>query len=853
MSLVGKTVESIEIVQLLGRGGMGEVYAGLDKTLQRKVALKAIRAEHRFHASAKARFLREARILSQLEHPNICRIYHYIEGEQQDFLVLEFIDGSSLDDLVTRGELDPAQRMKIAEQVAGVLRAAHEEGVVHRDLKPQNVMVTRAGEAKVLDFGLAYSVPHRSRKATPSAPTASPARDSSPAIHQVHSLMPTMIGPGKPGPEVGVESAAATEARDADPPASRDIDEGSTAVQTRAGSVMGTPGYMSPEQAHGRPATTASDMFSFGLLLQVLFSRVRPYPPGLDSASLLDRVRRGDTLSPAGVDATLASLIRRLKAVAPAVRPTAAETLERLRWLRDKPKRRLRRLAAVTAVALLILFGLKYTLDLRAARNVAELRRTQAENLISFMLGDLRDKLAPVGRLEILDDVGDKALEYFASVPAHEMSDDEVSRRSLAMNQIGGVRMAQGNLPAALEAFEESLVLARGLVERDPENAERLVGLGASHFWVGSVLLEQGDLDGAQRKFMDYLKVAETVVAIDPNKPEWQIELAHAHTNVGGVLLKRGDKDAAVERFRGAVEVWEALLGANPENDVWPSELADALSWLGLSLHSRGDLEAALAVFQSELEIRETLGAQDPKNAPWIFKRAICHFFVATVLEDTGELSGARAHFQTYRTLNRDLVEMDPDNAEWQREFAISEIRLGGVLLKLGDRRAALSHAQQGRAILASLAAQDPSNADWQRELSSAHIQVGEAFLASGRVNEALAEGRRGLSIVDPLVENAPDDRRGRRYLVRAQLLLGAVLETMGRSAEAQDSWSQALETVGSISPDSADPFELEAWVRALLRLDRIEEAALLLERLKTMGYRDPQLQALCRRKGLSL
>ena len=135
---------------------MGDVYAGIDETLRRRVALKAIRAEHRLSPDAKARFLREARILSQLDHPNICRVYDYIEGDDSDWLVLELIEGKSLQTAIAGG-LPADIRLRIAQQIADVLVATHRAGVVHRDLKPANVMLTGADAVKVLDFGLAQA------------------------------------------------------------------------------------------------------------------------------------------------------------------------------------------------------------------------------------------------------------------------------------------------------------------------------------------------------------------------------------------------------------------------------------------------------------------------------------------------------------------------------------------------------------------------------------------------------------------------------------------------------------------------------------------------------------------------
>ena len=134
-TLLGTRVGHFRIVDLIATGGMGEVYVGYDEKLERKVALKSIRPEYHLHDEARARFLREARVLSQLGHPNICQIYDYIEGEPSDFLVLELISGKSLTQVMKKG-VHFDLKMRIAEQIAAVLVAAHDQGVIHRDLNP---------------------------------------------------------------------------------------------------------------------------------------------------------------------------------------------------------------------------------------------------------------------------------------------------------------------------------------------------------------------------------------------------------------------------------------------------------------------------------------------------------------------------------------------------------------------------------------------------------------------------------------------------------------------------------------------------------------------------------------------
>jgi serine/threonine-protein kinase len=465
MTLIGNKIRHFSIVSALGRGGMGDVYAGYDENLKRKVAIKAIQAGRGLTPLEKARFLREAQILSQLDHPGICRIHDYIEFEGRDYLILELIEGQTLSS--AQEDLDSGTKLDIAIQIAQVLDMAHGEGVVHRDLKPDNVMLTPGDQVKLLDFGLARSL------------------DEEEEEHDPESL----------GPEIS------------DPVQDRTI--ALRVDTTMPGTILGTPLFMSPEQARSESVSPASDMYSFGLLLQWLFTGSSAYEMPDDVQSMLEMARQARTRPARGIDHDLAALIERLKSPSPARRPTALAAGERLAWIRRKPARRNRRLVVAAALIAVLLTGFKYTTDLQRERQRAEQNRSQAEDLMGFMLGDLRDKLEPVGRLDVLDDVGRKALEYYASRREEGLKDEEYFRLSQAMVQIGDVRMAQGDMEAARQAFAEALVSAKELVRRDPENPEWLAGLGAVHFWLGSIEYSQGNLDEAESRFVTYLEVAQ--------------------------------------------------------------------------------------------------------------------------------------------------------------------------------------------------------------------------------------------------------------------------------------------------------------------------------------------------------
>ena len=824
---------------------MGEVYVGHDETLQRQVALKSIQAGYRLSAQAKARFVREAQVLSRLDHPNICKIYDFIEGEDRDYLVLELIRGRNLMAAIRDG-LDLSECLSIARQIAAALVAAHAEGVVHRDLKPENVMLTESGEVKVLDFGIARPAlaPSAAELPPDAAPAADPTAETAADDAAVGHSNRTRTAP--PGDlTLTLAGAPGSAAAQAEP-------------HTVLGAVMGTPAYMSPEQARGEPVATPSDMYSFGLLLQTLFTGRRPYPQDADGAEIFRRALTADTLPVSGLNADLTRLIESLKSPAQAVRPTAVDVVERLRWIADRPKRRAKWLAAAAALAILALGGLKYTLDLRhertiavEARNEAELRRGQAEDLIGFMLGDLRAKLEPVGRLDVLDDVGDKALDYFASLEPETLTDEDLHRRSKALNQIGEVRIAQGDLDAASRSFDESLSLVSGLVDREPANREWLAGLGTVHFWIGNVHWLRGDLDAALKSFETYLECYQKLVDLAPDNEEWQLEVAYGHTNLGAVHEALGDTPTALAEIRRANEIKALLVEHHPEDSARRRSLANGLSWLANTLQSSGDLAGGLKAYRAELDLRQQLAEADPRDAGAQELLAICYGHVGEVLLMTGQAVQAAQELAVYRRLMASLAERDPDNAQWQRELAVSLRWVGTAAIHNGDLSRALSTLLRGRKVLERLLSDDPSNADWRLQLGTVAYYEALARKGIGRRLEAATTAREALAFFEPLVEEDSGGWVAHQYSSLSLSLLGEIEARSGRESDAEALWQSALDAIEPLAGGSSNPLVLEAQARALLHLGRLDEAAPLIISLDALGYADSDFLAFCRQKGL--
>jgi formylglycine-generating enzyme required for sulfatase activity/pimeloyl-ACP methyl ester carboxylesterase/predicted Ser/Thr protein kinase len=225
--MIGTTLSHYRIVEMVGEGGMGVVYRALDKRLDRTVAVKLLRPEAVGDSERKWRFVREAKAASALNHPNIVTIHDIDADQGVDFIVMEFVEGTPLDRLIPRGGLSVADVVRTGSQIASALGAAHSAGIVHRDVKPANVIVGAEGRVKVLDFGLAKLV-ERER-----------------------------------GGGGATSDSTATAA--------------SVVERTRQGVILGTVAYMSPEQAEGRPVDARSDVFSLGAVLYEMLVGRRPF------------------------------------------------------------------------------------------------------------------------------------------------------------------------------------------------------------------------------------------------------------------------------------------------------------------------------------------------------------------------------------------------------------------------------------------------------------------------------------------------------------------------------------------------------------------------------------------------
>ncbi len=668
LDFAGESLGPYVLERELGQGGMGAVWLAsrADGRFEGQVAVKFLKSGL-FGKGDSGRFEREGQILARLSHPNIARLLDAgVHHGHQPYLVLEYVDGLPIDRYCQINGLEVESRIKLFLDVLSAVAHAHQRLILHRDLKPSNILVTHDGQVKLLDFGIAKLL------------------------------------------DDATQSGAATE------------------LTQRAGSAF-TPQYAAPEQVQQADVTTATDVYALGVLLyQMLGGR---HPTADDTQTHLDRLRAvvelvpkrlsdvaSDQLDPAiarqakllrgDLDTIVAKALKKK----PSERYANAESMavDLRHWLAHEPitarpdtrfyvlrrfVRRHRWSVAASSAAVLALVGLTGVSVLQARRaeraeHQAQERRQQADDLLSYMLGEFADKLRPIGRLELLDSVGSKALTYLAQ--DQDASPQERLQRAKALTVIGEVRVSKRNLKEALEP----LTAARTLLEGPPPSAdftgEWLKAKGAAAFWVGHVHYYTRELDKATDAWLAYRDAEQAWVDAQPDNREALIELSYAYNSLGSARLLSVDLQGASSYFKRSIEMKRRSIASDPKPDAAAHMgLADSLSWLGTAYLQQGLHRAAERLFSEGASIIAAVRAGAPRDDAWAYREAIMRRWQATALSELGRRDAAMTESRASVGILQELQRQDPSNSQWRFNGFVSQV------VDLSIRAPSLSTSEQ--------------------------------------------------------------------------------------------------------------------------------------------------------------
>ena len=480
------------------------------------------------------------------------------------------------------------------------------------------------------------------------------------------------------------------------------------------------------------------------------------------------------------------------------------------------------------------------------AKQAAQRRQKQAEGLVGFMLGDLNDKLDQVHRLDIMQSVDDKALAYFDSLPAADASDAALELRVKALDKIGGVMTeARGHLDDAMKAYQSAASLAAELAHRAPNDVKRKVALGDSLNMVGVAWWDEGNLDKALKNWQSASALFQQAHAAKADDNKATGKLAGTRNNIGHVLESRGNYEGAQTEYEASLGLYQLLAAREPHDLDQQSNVAWGWNALGKLAVESGELGRALTDYLAEHRIKAKLASASPQNHVAQEDLMRSNAMLGRTLGWCGETAADLRYTQQALMQGKALLAFEPADTGWLWAYAIYNQQAGGLLRQLGrldDAAAADTLAVQ---TLAALLKKDPISSDFQHYLSQAQLEDTRLLLAKGDTATAETSALTAQANIKTLRAKAPDNRDMLLLDAQASLLLGTIAAQHHDNAAAHRDWTQARDLLQPVLSKGDDPNVLAANVEALLRLDQVDAAKPVIEKLNTMGYRTPDFVAL--------
>lgn len=502
---------------------------------------------------------------------------------------------------------------------------------------------------------------------------------------------------------------------------------------------------------------------------------------------------------------------------------------------RREAQRRHRRLAitlgaslAITALAL----GLAITASV--ARNDAQRRQAQAEDILGFMLGDLRDKLRTVGRLDLMRVVDDKATGYFAALNPRDLSDRALEEQARLLTGVGEVRLDEGNHDEALAAFREAHARSTQLHEREPGNGQRLFDLAQAEYWIGYVALQQGELATAGDWFRRYSDSARRLAEMDPANFDWQKEKAYGYHNLAVLDERLGRYAEAEEALLAERELYHRWLEERPADRELRFEAANVSSWIGSLAMRQGRLAEAEPFFAEQADAMRRNLVEEPLVVRWQEYLVDALLLLADAQVARGRLQEAEASVEQARVIADSLSAKDPSNNYWR-------LSLGRVLwwqAWFASRQAGATPAvaQEAIAVLGEAHATEPRNRHVLNWLVRARHLQAQTALSMGDLRSAREFLLAARALVEPAWRTAPDEVF-RVWLARTRLLQGDIELRQGDVAGATNVLAEARDLLLDDAVTEVPFPRLDVLVRALLLLGQAEHAAPHLQRLERAGF----------------
>jgi serine/threonine protein kinase/tetratricopeptide (TPR) repeat protein len=816
-SVVDRVIGPYRVIKEIGQGGMGEVLQAVraDDQYKKQVAIKLVKPAMGSDFILN-RFLAERQILASLDHPNIARLHDGgVTTDGLPYFVMEYIEGVPINEYCDERRLTTIERLKLFRKVCSAVHYAHQNLIIHRDIKPTNILVTADGEPKLLDFGIAKLLdPDHSRRA---------------------------------------------------------------ADQTAITQRLMTPGYASPEQAMGEPVTTASDVYSLGVLLYELLTGLRPYyfksdlpfeiarviceqEPVKPSTAVLRVEEATDrkvsrTLTPESISKTRdgqpEKLRRRLAGdvdmiVLMAMRKEPHRRYASVEQFSEDIRRHLKGLpviarkdtfayrstkfvkrnkAAVIAAALILMTLIAGIVATTWQARVAETERARSErrfdevrHLANSFMFEFHDDIANLaGSTRARERLVKKAIAYLDSL-AEEAAGDSALQLELAMayQKLGDIQgnpyhlsvhshANLGDTAGALTSYNKAEAILEGLKGAGPIDA----GVHRIHahilFNISSVLHVSGDNAGASEKYRKGLTILEELASADSTDAKTRSELAKKYESLLVLSDNAKDVTGSIEYNRKALAIYKELVATDPANaDHW-LDLAICYRNLGGLLAMAGDKAEALENNRKSLEydriaqtMFEELMATDPINIETRRQLIGVYIDIGQLLVEFGDrAAGIEYHNKALAMTDDTLLATDVSDNESRHHIASLYRTIGRNQSATGDIGGALKSFRKALEVREAMSAADITNARNQRELALSYTDSANALAKSGDRVGALEHYRRAASIREAMSVADPANIRDRRSLASLYSKLGEFYATIAQDVNAPttkqvEAWREA-------------------------------------------------------------
>ncbi|MBX7532785.1 TIR domain-containing protein [Qipengyuania sp. 1XM1-15A] len=454
--------------------------------------------------------------------------------------------------------------------------------------------------------------------------------------------------------------------------------------------------------------------------------------------------------------------------------------------------RRLAIMAAASFVGMVVAIGL--ALFALQQRDTAREERAEANGLIEYMLTDLREELEPVGRLDVLDGVGARAMEYYARQKLDDLSPEELGRRARAVQLVAEMHNLRGNNDKALPAFREAARTTSELLARKPDDPERMFNHGQSMFWVGLIAWQRGQMDEAKKALGQYADISIRLAAKDRSNLVWQLEEAYALSNLGTLADEEARYEDALDLFERSVATVARVAEAEGRPASRLVEWGQGLSWVSSTHQVLGDFRAATETRERELALYNEALEAEPNHAEARRMGLFAKGSMGSLHSIRGQTGKARQYLDDAAAEAETLIEQDPENT-MTKVFAIGVLQ-SRAMVNWNDGRSSLATAdyERAEALLLDLKARDPKNLSWNVE-RPASLELERALTdKSGMAPESLrAVARKWLDKLDG------EDPAHVLSIIAAHLVEAIAHSKSGDGAKAAASYARAIavESIG--------------------------------------------------------